>query len=74
LEANDGIVIHAAVLLNKESSQTLQPQVFAIPAEATRAGSLILRWTVNPNAGALVGFGQIGEVWLVKKTSAPPPG
>jgi hypothetical protein len=73
LEANDDVVIHDAVVLNKESSQTLQPQAFAIPQSATRDGSLRLRWTVNPNAGELVGFGQIGEVWLVKKTGAPPP-
>ena len=46
-----------------------QPQEFDVPVEATRGGRLRLRWTVNPNAGDTAGFGQIGEVWLIKAPS-----
>ena len=75
LEANNGLLVHAGVLLNREeSSSTLQPQVFDVPREATQTGHLRLRWTVNPNAGELVGFGQIGEVWLIKKPASTSSG
>ncbi len=49
-------------------SRTEAPIVreFKVPRTATAAGTLDLKWSVNPNAGELVGFGQIAEVWLTK--------
>jgi hypothetical protein len=71
LVADGDIVVHAAVALkSQEDSPNLHAQTFAIPAEATRDGRLRLRWTVNPDSGELVGFGQVGEVWLRRRPAA----
>jgi hypothetical protein len=67
LEANGKFQIHAAINPGTQDPANLpHPREFDIPAEATSVGELRLRWTVDPNAGELVGFGQIGEVWLIK--------
>lgn len=67
LEANSKFQIHPAINPGTQNPANLpRPREFEIPAEATGGGELRLRWTVDPNAGDLVGFGQIGEVWLIK--------
>ncbi len=72
LETDEGLVVHAGLALGRqESAPTLQPQTFPVPPAATRDGRLRLKWTVNPDAGQLVGFGQVGEMWLVRRMPAP---
>ncbi len=63
LEANGAYEVHVF----RSADRVPVPAQFDIPMAATRDGKLKLQWTVNREAGQLVGFGQIGEVWLLKK-------
>lgn len=72
LMANGTLQIHPPLDVGKEDRGKLpHPREFELPGEATQGGALDLRWTVNPDAGYLAGFGQIAEVWLERRPRGP---
>ena len=48
-----------------------EPIEFAIPVEATRDGSLTLRWHNTPGSGRFGKGVQVAEVWVVRTTRGP---
>ena len=63
LKANDSIEVHAPLLKLRD----MKPLEFDLPASATRAGTLTLAWTVDPNRGGNGRGCQVSEVWLIKR-------
>lgn len=63
LTANDNISVHDYLMPDFDP----KPVTFTIPREATRNGTLSLKWRVDPN-GMGPGRGcSVAEVWLMKK-------
>jgi hypothetical protein len=60
LEANEGVEIHPFI----EKPRPLRPLEFPVPQDATRGGTLTLRWTREPGQGGNGRGCQVSEVWL----------
>ena len=63
LEANGSIEVHPWL----RRPQSMQPLEFEIPAEATRTGTLTLRWYLDAGQGGFSGAVDIAEVFLIRK-------
>jgi len=60
LIANEKFEVHGWI----QKPPTMQPVEFAIPAEATRSGTLTLRWYLDQGQGGFNGSIDIAEVFL----------
>jgi hypothetical protein len=63
LTANDSWEIHA----DRLREDPVRPVEFAIPAEATKQGSLHLKWSRLPGLGGSGRGCSVAEVWLIRK-------
>jgi hypothetical protein len=59
---NDGVEVHSWIV----KKYPPQPMEFDIPHEATRGGTLILRWHREPGRGGSGVGCEISEMWLIK--------
>lgn len=66
LEAEPGIEVHPLIA----KPDPVEPVEFDVPHEATRTGSLILRWHQEPGIGGTGRGCDVSEVWLMKRRSA----
>lgn len=63
LTANEGIVVHDYLMPDFHP----RPLTFDIPVEATRKGTLSLKWNIDANGDGPGRGCSVAEVWLVKK-------
>lgn len=63
LVANAGVEIHPY----RKKDTPIRPVEFDIPGSATRDGTLLLTWNVEPGRGGAGRGCQVSEVWLIKK-------
>ena len=69
LVANEDIEVHP--LLSKPVP--FKPLEFPIPRDATRGGSLTLKWFGEPGLGGNGRGCQVSEVWLLKESTSASP-
>jgi hypothetical protein len=62
LTTGDGIEIHPF----REKENPLRPAEFDLPPEATRTGTLTLRWEGDPGRGGNGRGCQVTEIWLLR--------
>ncbi|MEO9004577.1 MAG: hypothetical protein ABI288_07560, partial [Ginsengibacter sp.] len=70
LMANDTFEIQPM----QPKNMNYEPLEFDIPAEATKSGTLKLRWNRPPGLGGSGRGVQVSEVWLMRKQDMPPRG
>lgn len=63
LMANGNIEVHSWI----QKPAVMSPMEFDIPAEATRQGTLVLRWSLEPGQGGFQGSIDIAEVFLMMR-------
>jgi hypothetical protein len=63
LLANDSVVVHPFL----KKPLPVRPVEFDIPQEATRSGTLTLRWDREAPPSGRIRGAQVSEVWLIRK-------
>jgi hypothetical protein len=63
LVANGNIEVHPWI----QKPAVMGPVEFDVPAQATRSGTLVLRWILEPGQGGFQGSVDIAEVFLLKR-------